>query len=132
MFRVPQPIDRGEQDAVGDPGPLAMAISLVRDAGTVSGVGAYAGKGEVPVGFVVLKAGVSRPEKQILQELLDLVRERIGPVAFFKVATVVKRLPKTQSGKILRGTVKKIADALPPRPYSSRELIPARQTTSGP
>src|SRR5262252_340811 len=70
-------------------------------------------KGEVPVGFVVLKAGVTRPGKQILQELLDLVRERIGPVAFFKVATVVKRLPKTRSGKILRGTVKKIADGVP-------------------
>ncbi|HEX6959596.1 MAG TPA: propionyl-CoA synthetase [Ferrovibrio sp.] len=68
-------------------------------------------KGQVPLGFVVLKAGVSRPEEQILQELVQLVRERIGPVAAFKQAVVVKRLPKTRSGKILRGTMQKIADA---------------------
>jgi propionyl-CoA synthetase len=70
-------------------------------------------KGEIPVGFVVLKLGVSRPEKELLQELINLVRDRIGPVAFFKVVTLVKRLPKTRSGKILRGTVKKIADGVP-------------------
>ena len=68
-------------------------------------------KGEAPVGFVVLKAGSARPEP-------ELVRERIGPVAFFKTAAVVKKLPKTRSGKILRGTIRKIADgvdyALPP------------------
>ncbi|HKD39203.1 MAG TPA: propionyl-CoA synthetase [Myxococcaceae bacterium] len=70
-------------------------------------------KGEIPVGFVVLKAGVTRPESEVLQQLVKLVRDEIGPVAFFKVVTVVKRLPKTRSGKILRGTVKKIADGLP-------------------
>jgi propionyl-CoA synthetase len=70
-------------------------------------------KGEIPVGFVVLKAGVTRPETDVLQELVKLVRDQIGPVAFFKVATVVKRLPKTRSGKILRGTVKRIADGVP-------------------
>jgi propionyl-CoA synthetase len=68
-------------------------------------------KGQVPLGFVVLKAGVSRAESQIIQELVQLVRERIGPVAAFKQAVVVKRLPKTRSGKILRGTMQKIADA---------------------
>lgn len=68
-------------------------------------------KGQVPLGFVVLKAGVTKPEEQILRELVQLVRERIGPVAAFKQATVVKRLPKTRSGKILRGTMQKIADA---------------------
>src|SRR5215468_3329341 len=68
-------------------------------------------KGEIPVGFVVLKANVKRPEQEILKELIGLVRERIGPVAFFKVATIVKRLPKTRSGKILRGTMRKIADS---------------------
>ena len=73
-------------------------------------------KGEVPVGLVVLKAFVQRPEPEILEELVRLVRERIGPVAFFKVATIVKRLPKTRSGKILRGTVKKIADGVPYQP----------------
>ncbi len=68
-------------------------------------------KGEVPVGFVVLKANVKRAEADILKELVALVRDRIGPVAFFKVAAVVKRLPKTRSGKILRGTMRKIADS---------------------
>ncbi len=67
-------------------------------------------KGEVPVGFVVLKAGVERPDGDIERELVGQVRERIGPVASFKVAVVVKRLPKTRSGKILRGTMKKIAE----------------------
>lgn len=67
-------------------------------------------KGEVPIGFVVLKAGVTRDAQQIVQELVQMVRDNIGPVASFKVATVVKRLPKTRSGKILRGTIKKIAD----------------------
>jgi propionyl-CoA synthetase len=67
-------------------------------------------KGEVPVGFVVLKAGVERDHAAIVQELIQMVRDQIGPVASFKVGTVVERLPKTRSGKILRGTIKKIAD----------------------
>jgi propionyl-CoA synthetase len=67
-------------------------------------------KGQVPVGFVVLKAGVKRPETEIVAEVVQMVRDRIGPVASFKKATVVKRLPKTRSGKILRGTIQKIAD----------------------
>ena len=67
-------------------------------------------KGEIPVGFIVTKAGVNRHQSEIVQELIDLVRESLGPVAAFKTATVVIRLPKTRSGKILRGTVKKIAD----------------------
>ena len=67
-------------------------------------------KGEVPVGFVVTKAGVERPPAAIVRELVDRVREAIGPVASFKTATVVKRLPKTRSGKILRGTMKRIAE----------------------
>jgi propionyl-CoA synthetase len=67
-------------------------------------------KGEVPVGFVVTKAGVERPQGVIVGELVDRVREAIGPVASFKTATVVKRLPKTRSGKILRGTMKRIAE----------------------
>jgi propionyl-CoA synthetase len=69
-------------------------------------------KGEVPLGFVVLKAGVERNETDIVKELIQMVREKIGPVASFKTATVVKRLPKTRSGKILRGTMKKIADGV--------------------
>jgi propionyl-CoA synthetase len=67
-------------------------------------------KGQVPLGFLVLKAGVSRDAHQIVDEAVALVRERIGPVAAFKTAAVVKRLPKTRSGKILRGTMQKIAD----------------------
>ncbi len=67
-------------------------------------------KGEVPVGLVVVKAGVSRPQADLCRELVELVREKIGPVAAFKTVGVVKRLPKTRSGKILRGTMKKIAD----------------------
>jgi len=67
-------------------------------------------KGEVPCGFIVLKAGVNRPPTEIEAECVALVRERIGPVAAFKLAITVGRLPKTRSGKILRGTMKKIAD----------------------
>ena len=67
-------------------------------------------KGEAPCGFVVLKAGVTRPHADIERELVGLVREKIGPVAAFKLAITVNRLPKTRSGKILRGTMKKIAD----------------------
>jgi propionyl-CoA synthetase len=67
-------------------------------------------KGEVPVGFVVTKAGVSRADTEIARELVERIRQQIGPVAAFKTALVVKRLPKTRSGKILRGTMKRIAD----------------------
>jgi propionyl-CoA synthetase len=67
-------------------------------------------KGEVPLGFVVLKSGVNRDHHLIVDELIRAVRDQIGPVASFKTATVVKRLPKTRSGKIVRGTMKKIAD----------------------
>lgn len=67
-------------------------------------------KGEVPIGFVVLKAGVERDGTVIIQELVGSVRETIGPVASFRTAAIVKRLPKTRSGKIVRGTIKKIAD----------------------
>jgi propionyl-CoA synthetase len=70
-------------------------------------------KGEVPCGFVVLKAGVNRPPAEIEAECIALVREKIGPVAAFKLAITVARLPKTRSGKILRGTIKKIADGDP-------------------
>ncbi len=67
-------------------------------------------KGEIPVGFVVLKAGVDRAHEDIVKELIQMVRGKIGPVAAFKTATIVPRLPKTRSGKILRGTMKQIAD----------------------
>ncbi len=70
-------------------------------------------KGEVPLGLVVLKRGVERSQAEIVAELIQLVREKIGPVASFKIATVVNRLPKTRSGKIVRGTIKKMADGVP-------------------
>jgi propionyl-CoA synthetase len=70
-------------------------------------------KGEVPCGFIVLKAGVNRPHEEIETECVQLVRDKIGPVAAFKLAITVARLPKTRSGKILRGTIKKIADREP-------------------
>jgi propionyl-CoA synthetase len=70
-------------------------------------------KGESPCGFLVLKAGVNRPPQEIEAEVVKLVRDTIGPVAAFRTAIVVPRLPKTRSGKILRGTIKKIADRDP-------------------
>ena len=67
-------------------------------------------KGQLPVGFVILTKGVNRPHDEITAECVKLVRDRIGPVAAFKLAVVVDRLPKTRSGKILRATMVKIAD----------------------
>ncbi len=67
-------------------------------------------KGQVPIGLLVLNSGVGRDHHEIIRETVQMIRDRIGPVASFKVATVVKRLPKTRSGKILRGTIQKIAD----------------------
>ena len=77
-------------------------------------------KGEVPCGFVVLKSGVRQDPAQIEQELVGLVRDRIGPVAAFKLAITVPRLPKTRSGKILRGTMRSIADG---RDYETPSTI---------
>jgi len=68
-------------------------------------------KGQLPVGFLVLKAGAGRGHDEIIGEAVSLVREQVGPVAAFKNAIVVGRLPKTRSGKILRGTMRKIADS---------------------
>ena len=68
-------------------------------------------KGQIPVGFLVLNSGVQRTEAEIETDVVKLVRDQIGPVAAFKLALSVPRLPKTRSGKILRGTMQKIADA---------------------
>src|SRR5438552_2126278 len=96
-------------------------------------------KGEVPLGLIVLKAGVGRPGAAIVEELVGMVRERIGPVAAFRLAIVVQRLPKTRSGKILRGTIKKIADGVeyrvPPTiddPASLEEIAAALATVGYP
>jgi propionyl-CoA synthetase len=68
-------------------------------------------KGQLPLGFLVLKAGVDRPHETIVAETIAMVREQVGPVAVFKKAVVVTRLPKTRSGKVLRGTMRNIADS---------------------
>src|SRR5271157_5318787 len=67
-------------------------------------------KGQVPLGFVVLKAGVTRSKEDIISDVVQMVRSDIGAVASFKKAVVVNRLPKTRSGKVLRSTMRKIAD----------------------
>ncbi len=77
-------------------------------------------KGEVPVGLVVLKAGVDRDEETIKSELVGLIREKVGPVASFKKVVVVDRLPKTRSGKVLRGVMRNIADS---KPYKTPATI---------
>jgi len=64
----------------------------------------------MPVGLVVLKAGVTKSVEDVQKECVKMIRDRIGPVAAFKTAIVIKRLPKTRSGKVLRGTMRKIAD----------------------
>ena len=89
-----------EEVVAGHPDVAECAVLGIKDAI----------KGEQPCGFLVLKAGVDRPHGDIEREVVARVRERIGPVAAFKLAIVVARLPKTRSGKILRGTMKKIAD----------------------
>ena len=67
-------------------------------------------KGQLPIGFLILNAGVTKANEDVVAEVVQLVRDKIGPVAAFKLAVVVDRLPKTRSGKILRGTMQKIAD----------------------
>ncbi|MET0877781.1 MAG: propionyl-CoA synthetase [Tardiphaga sp.] len=89
-----------EEILAGHPDVAECAVLGIRDAV----------KGEVPCGFLVLKAGVTRSHAEIEKEVVALVREKLGPVAAFKLAIAVGRLPKTRSGKILRGTIKKIAD----------------------
>ncbi len=67
-------------------------------------------KGQLPIGLVLLKAGDEKDNDTVSKECIKMVRDKIGPVAAFKVVIVIKRLPKTRSGKILRGTIRKIAD----------------------
>src|SRR4051794_12818129 len=95
-------------------GAMEEVLASHKDVAECAVVGAAdALKGQVPLGLVVLKAGVAREEAEIARELVALVRERIGPVAAFKDARVVARLPKTRSGKILRGSIRKLADGEP-------------------
>ncbi|HEX9137155.1 MAG TPA: propionyl-CoA synthetase, partial [Nitrospirota bacterium] len=70
-------------------------------------------KGQIPLGLCVLKSGSNATETAIRKDLSQMIRENIGPIASYKETCVVKRLPKTRSGKILRGTMRKIADGEP-------------------
>ena len=95
-------------------GALEEALAAHPDVAecAVFGVG-DAIKGEVPIGLLVLKHGAARSEADIVTETVQLVRDRIGPVAAFKTAKIVARLPKTRSGKILRGIMRRIANGEP-------------------
>jgi propionyl-CoA synthetase len=92
-----------EEVLAGHPDVAECAVVGVRDAL----------KGQLPLGFAVLKAGAAREPAEVAAELVARVRETIGPVAAFKQACVVPRLPKTRSGKVLRGTMRAIADGEP-------------------
>jgi len=92
-------------------GGMEEVIAKHPDVAECAVIGAYDElKGQVPVGFVVLKLGVTKEKSVIVEDVVKMIRDQIGAVASFKKATVVKRLPKTRSGKILRGTMRKIAD----------------------
>jgi len=92
-------------------GGMEEVLASHQDVAECAVVGAAdALKGQVPLGFLVLKAGVNRAGTDIIAECVSMIRARIGPVAAFKQAVIVQRLPKTRSGKILRGTMQKIAD----------------------
>ena len=94
-------------------GALEEVLAAHADVAECAVIGvADALKGDVPLGVIVLKAGVDRPHEEIVAELIQMVRTQIGPVASFKAAVIVERLPKTRSGKVLRGTMKKIADGV--------------------
>ncbi len=92
-------------------GGMEEVISKHKDVAECAVIGANDDlKGQVPVGFIVLKMGVTKEPVKIVEEVVQMIRDQIGAVASFKKATIVKRLPKTRSGKILRGTMRKIAD----------------------
>ena len=92
-------------------GEMEEVVATHKDIAECAVIGVHDGlKGQVPVGLCVLKAGANRSDEDIKKELTQLIRDQIGPIACYKETAVVKRLPKTRSGKILRGTMRKIAD----------------------
>ncbi|GGB32580.1 propionyl-CoA synthetase [Roseibium aquae] len=92
-------------------GAMEEVLAQHKDVAECAVVGIHdALKGQLPCGFVVLKSGVEREHAEVEKELIKLVRDQIGPVAAFKIAITVDRLPKTRSGKILRATMRQIAD----------------------
>ena len=95
-------------------GAMEEVVSQHQDIAECAVIGAHDSlKGQLPLGLVVLKSGVARDESDVKKELVQMMRNEIGPIACFKEAVVVARLPKTRSGKILRSTMRKIADAQP-------------------
>ena len=95
-------------------GEMEEVLSSHPDVAECAVVGVHdAIKGQVPFGFLVLKSGVVRTAEDVIRDVVEMVRDRIGPVAAFKQATTVDRLPKTRSGKVLRGTMRLIADGQP-------------------
>ncbi len=95
-------------------GSMEQALASHRDVAECAVLGVRDPlKTQLPVGLVVLKAGVARPPAAIVAELIEIVREQVGPVANFKQVGIVPRLPKTRSGKVLRGTMRRIADGEP-------------------
>jgi propionyl-CoA synthetase len=98
-------------------GAMEEVLASHEDVAECAVVGAAdAVKGQVPLGLVVLKAGVARPAADIERELVQLIRDRIGPIAALKTACIVPRLPKTRSGKILRASIRRLADGQDPNP----------------
>ncbi|ETD83246.1 propionyl-CoA synthetase [Rhodobacter capsulatus] len=94
-------------------GAMEEVLASHKDVAECAVIGvADALKGQLPMGFLCLTKGCTRPHAEVIKECVRLVRDQIGPVAAFKLAVVVDRLPKTRSGKILRGTMAKIADGL--------------------
>jgi propionyl-CoA synthetase len=95
-------------------GEMEEVVSTHKDIAECAVIGVHDElKGQLPVGLCVLKAGVNTSDAEIKQDLAKMIREMIGPIAGYKETCVVKRLPKTRSGKILRGTMRKIADGEP-------------------
>ncbi|MCB1516688.1 MAG: propionyl-CoA synthetase, partial [Hyphomicrobiaceae bacterium] len=94
-------------------GAMEEVLAAHKDVAECAVIGiADALKGQTPLGLVVLKSGADRDEMELEKELIAAVRGEIGPVAAFRTALIVQRLPKTRSGKILRGTIQKIADGM--------------------
>jgi propionyl-CoA synthetase len=92
-------------------GEMEEVVSTHKDVAECAVIGVHDNlKGQLPLGLVVLKAGADRDPEEIRRELAQMVRNTIGPIACYKETGVVKRLPKTRSGKILRATMRKIAD----------------------
>ncbi len=95
-------------------GEMEEVVSTHSDVAECAVIGVHDDlKGQVPIGLCVLKAGVTKSEEDIRKELSAMIRNTIGPIASYRETCVVKRLPKTRSGKILRGTMRKIADSQP-------------------